>query len=273
MELQSSIARKKLKMTQSKLLTVNYNRLCRRSWKKWHDCINRNSTIIWILLRPRCNTILYAMSVSSETILSEKTCWKAEYFDYARSFWWNFYVIRNRFWTVQSLKHMGQTCLWWNEWRRNYKNVTRKIFFLPSVVDERILYVLRIWLSLSSAIIGFCDKKSDKADEARRIIETATKLIKCSIRDDLKKQKEHIPLPRKCLQSRCPKPWELFSVIWSSNLKYWAVHSKNYFSQFADTSYYANLGIWVRSCFWVALAYQRTLYAWFLWIIRRNFEI
>ena len=51
----------------------------------------------------------------------------------------------------------------------------------------------------------FSDKKSDKADEARKIIETATKLIKCSIRDDLKKQKEHIPLPRKCLQSRCPK--------------------------------------------------------------------
>lgn len=50
------------------------------------------------------------------------------------------------------------------------------------------------------------DRKSDQADEARKIIETTTKLIKCSIRDDLKKQKEHIPLPRKCLQSRCPKP-------------------------------------------------------------------
>ena len=34
------------------------------------------------------------------------------------------------------------------------------------------------------------DRKSDQADEARKIIETTTKLIKCSIREDLNKQKE-----------------------------------------------------------------------------------
>ena len=40
----------------------------------------------------------------------------------------------------------------------------------------------------------YSDRKSDKADEARRIIiETAAKLIRCSIRDDLNKQKETYP--------------------------------------------------------------------------------
>ena len=34
------------------------------------------------------------------------------------------------------------------------------------------------------------DRKSDQADEARKIIETTTKLVKCSIREDLNKQKE-----------------------------------------------------------------------------------
>ena len=39
----------------------------------------------------------------------------------------------------------------------------------------------------------YSDRKSDKADEASRIIETVAKLIKCSIRDDLNKQNETYP--------------------------------------------------------------------------------
>lgn len=48
--------------------------------------------------------------------------------------------------------------------------------------------------------------KSDKVDEARRLIQKVAKLIKCSMRNNLSKEKAHSHLPKKCRQSEYLKP-------------------------------------------------------------------
>ena len=56
----------------------------------------------------------------------------------------------------------------------------------------------------------YSDRKSNKADEARRIIETTAKLIKCSIRDDLNKQKKTYPSSEEVSSKRIPETLRAF---------------------------------------------------------------
>ena len=87
----------------------------------------------------------------------------------------------------------------------------------------------------------YSDRKSDKANEARRIIETAAKLIKCSIRDNLKKQKETYLSSEEVSSNRIPETLRAFLLcLIKSDLKIESTGqciAKNRFTQIADISY------------------------------------
>ena len=63
-------------------------------------------------------------------------------------------------------------------------------YFFTELSGQKNVVCLKDMAELIINNKWYPDRKSDQADEARKIIETTTKLIKCSIREDLNKQKE-----------------------------------------------------------------------------------
>lgn len=65
-----------------------------------------------------------------------------------------------------------------------------KYFFHTELSGQKNVVCLKNMAELIINNKWYPNWKSDKADEAIQIIETTTKLIKCSIREHLNKQKE-----------------------------------------------------------------------------------